>query len=563
MAKKPAKKQRTDPGYRAQISLFAGGEMHVLELDGPVTIGRSKRNKIRLRDDLISRKHCRIYPRGGGFHLDDLDSRNGTWLNGARIQSSPLKPGDVIDVGRCTLFYSLPEKESRYDIRIPYSSGGFGTITGGAGSPTVMGIDTRKSQHESLVGVDELASILRDRNNLIHLQQISKAINSEVEPDRLFEKIIDSAAELSRARRGFLLLPNGEDFTVAVSRSRSLDKPPSKDDLDEKVVQDALQKGITTRARIHLLGKRFFVLCVPCHLKDEVIGAVYLDAPEHETSFTSEDEKIITTLSEQAAITIENHRFHSEMKEKRALEKELEIAGQIQRRLFPPGPPVLPEVEIFGESLSATEVGGDYYDFIPSADGKSLTLCIADVSGKGISAGLIMVMARSMLRSLVSRQNSTIDNLMVLNRILSPDLENGRFISMILMYWDGEKKILRYTGAGHEHVLIYRASTGRCESTPAGGAVLGIPWDGFLEAFQEREVQLEPGDHVLLYTDGVIDARNAHNEFFGLRRLQRIVETQGNLKPDQLVYTILEKVSAFIGDFPAPDDITLVALQRK
>ncbi|MHC4598454.1 MAG: PP2C family protein-serine/threonine phosphatase, partial [Planctomycetota bacterium] len=292
------------------------------------------------------------------------------------------------------------------------------------------------------------------------------------------------------------------------------------------------------------------------------IGAIYLDAPQDLTTFSAEDEKIITTFGEQVAVAIENVRFHQSIKEKRAMEKELEIAGHIQRRLFPPGPPILPELEVFGESASATEVGGDYFDFIPSPDGESLTLCIADVSGKGISAGLIMVMARSILRSLVAQDNSTRDKLIELNRILSPDLENGRFISMILMYWDGKKNTLEYTGAGHERLLIYRAADGTLESTPAGGAVLGIPWDTILHRFEPRILTLEPGDHVLLYTDGATDARNARGEFFGLKRLQRIVETQGNLKPDQLVLTIMEKIQTFIGDQPPTDDITLLALRK-
>jgi len=560
MAKKSPSRTRGTDKTKAQLSLFAGGEMHVLELVDPVTVGRSKGNKIRLRDDLISRTHCRIHPKDGGFHLDDLDSRNGTWLNGARVKSAVLKPGDVIDIGRCTLFFSVPEKESRYDIQIPAMLRDAGI--GGPGSPTVMGLEARDTGLENLVGVDELASILRDRNSLMHLQQISKAINSETDPDRLFEKIIDSVIELTRGRRGFLLLPDGNEFRIGVALARGGAKPTKKD-LSTRAVTRALREGKSSRRPAKVHGETFNILCVPCPLKDEVIGALYLDAPEQVTLFTEEDEKIISTFSEQVAIAIENVRFHRQMKEKRAMEKELEIAGQIQRRLFPAGPPSLEDLDVFGESISAAEVGGDYYDFIPSGDGKSLTITIADVSGKGISAGLIMVMARSILRSLASRHASTRENLFTLNRTLSPDLENGRFISMILLHWDGENGILRYTGAGHEHLLIYRAAEKRCQSVPAGGAVLGIPGNAIEEQFEEKTLTLAPGDQILLYTDGVTDARNAHTEFFGLRRLQRIVETQGNLQPDQLVTTIIEKVSAFIGDFPQPDDITLLSLRRK
>ncbi|MHC4600535.1 MAG: FHA domain-containing protein, partial [Planctomycetota bacterium] len=227
MPRKRPKSDFSEPEASAQVSLFAGGEMHVLDLTGPVTIGRSRRNKIRLRDDLISRQHCRIYPSDLGFRIDDLKSRNGTWLNGVRVKSSALKPGDVIDVGRCTLFFSLPEKESRFDIQIPLEElERTETLMGG--SPTVMGVEAAESGRGNLVGVDELGSILRDRNNLIHLQQISKAINSEVDPDRLFKMIIDRATERTRARRGLLLLPEGGDFSIAVARTRQNETPPHK-----------------------------------------------------------------------------------------------------------------------------------------------------------------------------------------------------------------------------------------------------------------------------------------------------------------------------------------------
>ncbi len=550
------------PGSRpaAQLSLFAGGEMHVLSLEDTITVGRGKGNKVRLRDDLISRRHCRIFPSGQGFSLEDLGSRNGTWLNGARVENSPLKPGDVIDIGRCTLFYSVTEKQTSFDVKVAALRDAALT---GAGSPTVMGIETARVTRESFVPMDELAAILRDRNNYIHLQQISKVINSETDPGKLFEKIIDSAVELTRARRGFLLRPEGRGYGIVIARTRGLEPEPSEKDLDAGVVQKALGDGAAFRGTIRVKKSDFSVLCVPCLFNEEVVGALYLDAPKRETTFSEEDEKIITTFSEQVAIAVENVRHRREMKEKRALEKEIEIAGTIQRRLFPPGAPDVPGIEVFGESVPATEVGGDYYDFIPSEDGRSLTLCIADVSGKGVSAGLIMVMARSILRSLTASSTDTRENLISLNRTLSPDLENGRFISMILMYWDGDRKVLRYTGAGHEHLLLYKAATRRCAKTPAGGAVLGIPWQEVGAHFEEKEIVLEPGDQVLLYTDGVTDARNARGEFFGLKRLQRIVETQGSLQPGQLVYTILEKVASFMGDTDQNDDITLLALQKK
>ncbi|MCU0722691.1 MAG: FHA domain-containing protein, partial [Planctomycetes bacterium] len=247
MSSTAGKGRRKTGALKGQVSVFAGGEMHVIEVDAPITVGREKGNKIRLRDDLVSRVHCRISPTEAGFLLEDQASRNGTWLNGIRVERSELKSGDVVDVGRCTLFFTMPDRETHLDCQVAEAKedGGHQTMEIKAlGGGRAAGFDGR-----GVVGVEELSAIVRDRNKLLHLSQITKAITSEQDLDRLFEKIIDSATELTQARRGFLVLPEGRDFTVAVARP-ARETGAAAEGPDKRTVRRALQEGRLSRTAV-------------------------------------------------------------------------------------------------------------------------------------------------------------------------------------------------------------------------------------------------------------------------------------------------------------------------
>ncbi len=282
------------------------------------------------------------------------------------------------------------------------------------------------------------------------------------------------------------------------------------------------------------------------------------------------DKDFIRTYARNAEKAIENVVYYEQLEEKKRLEQELKIASRIQTSLLPKEIPQLTDIEVCGFQIPAREVGGDYYDFIDMG-GENLCICIGDVSGKGLPAGLVMVMARSYLQILMSKEgdgdirkvDSLASILNKINHILHKDTESTRFMTMLLSYWDAEEKILHYTGAGHERLIVYRKATGKCELLKPGGVMLGMldEVEGF---FRDRYLELESGDTVVLYTDGVTEARSLDNKLYGMDLLLAAVE---NYSTSGSVSTLIESVGRDLDKFmhgqEQYDDITLVALRRK
>lgn len=221
--------------------------------------------------------------------------------------------------------------------------------------------------------------------------------------------------------------------------------------------------------------------------------------------------------------------------------------------------------------IPAKEMSGDYFDFMDHAvDGSEFQghgnfhIRIGDVSGKGLPAGLVMIMARCYLRPLSRIHRSPRAILTEANRLLYPDTRKDMFMSALVLYWSDQLGKFIWSGAGHEHLIVYRARTRRAEAIKAGGCVLAAVREAG-QVFQEHELYLEPGDSLVLYTDGVTEAKNPRNQFFaeeGLGPLLRLVELYGHLSAKELLEAILWELKQFIGGAEQADDITVVTVKR-
>jgi sigma-B regulation protein RsbU (phosphoserine phosphatase) len=213
----------------------------------------------------------------------------------------------------------------------------------------------------------------------------------------------------------------------------------------------------------------------------------------------------------------------------------------------------------------AREFGGDYYDFIlrPMKDAPSrLAIVIGDVTGKGLGAGLNMAMVKTTLLTLSREPIGLKEILTKANRILHGQMSFGTFISLLYLQWDPSARTMTCAGAGHCEILIFRKSTGRVEVVRAGGTALGLVPDIGLK-LEERSLPLEPGDKVILFTDGLVEAQNTAEEEFGLQRLTTSLEQSGLLPPDQVVDLIRRDVKNFMGETPQYDDITVIAIEAE
>ena len=221
--------------------------------------------------------------------------------------------------------------------------------------------------------------------------------------------------------------------------------------------------------------------------------------------------------------------------------------------------------------LPAKEIGGDYYDFLPNYQANNLSVVIGDVSGKGVAAGLLMAMVKTCLYALNKQPISPKAILLSTNQMLYEHINAKKFMTMLYLTWDPTQKKLFYSSAGHEHILVYRnklvnegvvpeGTSPNVEAILSGGFMLGMVPE--IEQFlEDRELALSPGDKVILYTDGVTEARNISEELFSLKRLTDIISKHGSKSAQDLLTIIKEEVYSYIGTREQYDDITLVVME--
>ncbi|MCM2356822.1 MAG: SpoIIE family protein phosphatase [Geobacteraceae bacterium] len=262
--------------------------------------------------------------------------------------------------------------------------------------------------------------------------------------------------------------------------------------------------------------------------------------------------------SEMKAKERERQQKELALLENARVAKEMEIAKQIQLSLLPSSPPALTGTSFASRCIPATHVGGDYYDFFQRGD-EIVDIIIADVSGHSVGAALIMVETRSVLRAQIPSTNSTGAILAMLNELLYEDLTSAElFITMFFIKYDARSRLLTYSSAGHNHPLLYRPGALSCIELDAEGLIIGVKRG---VAFEERSLQLQQGDILLMYTDGITEAQNSAGELFGERRLCQILASAQYESPELLIDRILDEVAAFTETLPLQDDVSIVIMK--
>ncbi|MGE5200409.1 MAG: PP2C family protein-serine/threonine phosphatase [Rhodospirillaceae bacterium] len=288
----------------------------------------------------------------------------------------------------------------------------------------------------------------------------------------------------------------------------------------------------------------------------DVIGALNLESDTLD-AFSEADVEFLEFFAVAAAISIEKAVLHREMLEKHRIEQQLRIAKQVQLALLPAANPVLEGYDIAGTNVPTWEIGGDYYDYLPQPDGR-LGLVIADVSGKGVPAALIMATFRAALRA--QRVKGAPFDAMAgrLNRMLADSMDASRFVTAFYGLLDPRTGAIGYANCGHNPPLLLRAAGAR-ELLASGGPALGM-WPEASFAPGASSVGL--GDVLVLYTDGVIEVMNRAGEMFGLERLEDVVRRRRGGASRDLVAAVLDATRAFAGRPGYEDDFTLMIIQR-
>ena len=399
------------------------------------------------------------------------------------------------------------------------------------------------------------------------LYDVGIRISSLLRVEELTEEILLRSVSLLDANRGALFLTYRKDETLRLVSSFGIAeelKDKIRIPLGEGLLGEVAQKGEGVRGRgrskLSLPWQSKTFLAVPIKIKQEVLGVIFVADKEAKggkiIEFSPSDERLLSSFANQAAVALENARLYKENLEKERMEKELELAATIQRNLLPLKTPEIKGGDIFALSIPCRQVGGDYYDFI-ELNPAHLGIAIADVSGKGTPAALLVSTLHATLHAYVE-ENFPLPQLIsrIGRAIYRSSLAEG-FITFFYGVLDQKKRTFTSVNAGHNYPILLRAD-GNILTLKEGGLCLGI-----LEAsaYQQETTSLQKGDILILYTDGVTEAMNLQEEEFGTHRLTELVKKNRHLPASDIIEAISDQLKSWSQGVPPFDDLTLVLLK--
>jgi sigma-B regulation protein RsbU (phosphoserine phosphatase) len=288
-------------------------------------------------------------------------------------------------------------------------------------------------------------------------------------------------------------------------------------------------------------------------------GLISLGKKKSGKFYRREDINLLNILANQGAVAIESAMMLEEVIEKERMEEELTIAKDLQVSMLPAVTPQIEGFEIAAFSVSAREVGGDFYDFIDMGADKA-GLVIGDVTGKSVSGALVMSASRSVFRMLSEEELSVSQSMMRANRRLKKDVKSGMFVALLFAVLNSRDRTMTLCSAGQTQPVLLSAKTAEASLVETRGDTfpLGILDDA---EYEETQLKLEPGDKVVLYTDGIVEAMNEQEDMFGFERLLELVKNSQTQTAESLLEEIKSNVNEFAGSAPQHDDITIIVIQ--
>jgi len=518
-----------------------------VDAGGPlITLGRATECTVPIKDRYLSRRHAEIAFDNGAWIVRDLGSVNGTMLNGARIDGTlPLRPGDRIALGDSEVVFEPDDTGSQSKI---------------------IALDSNSH-------AKNLAIPLRDavqdttRSNILSLLALQFIEDRSM--DELFDFILDQVMGLLQPSRAAiaLLVPDGQSFgDVRLRRSsqnESLDLYISRTLLAEVIdgrsvvsFVDTSQDEKLARAESIVAQQIRSAVCAPLMVGDDVLGVLYLDFLAKRGAVTHEDVHLIAQIARFAAVKLETTRLREESMAKAKMDEELRTAYVIQSRLLPSELPVVDGYTFAGTNKPCRTVSGDYYDVVVRPDGR-LYFIVADVSGKGVTAALVMASVATAFNIFTRTDPTPADLVRELNVTLAPKTAPTKFVTMVVGLLDPASGTVEFTNAGHVAPLVI--SSRGVEELTSTDMVVGL----FGAAkYRNQTVILGAGDSLVLFTDGVTEAENENEDQLGLEPVATLVAPLHGVHAGEILQTIEAHVLRFCGSAPATDDVTMLALTR-
>ena len=560
-------------------------EPSIVKLDRmKLTIGRSSRNDICISDPFASRLHAEIRRENDQVLLVDNGSANGTFVNGQRVSGSlRLSVGDVVRIGETEIEYSSGEQDML--------SGATVYLTGLAGQS--LPADTITSPIPARSTTDLISSIRSGaisgearsssaartamkpeapgRDLLSIVSQVGIALLPRTSLEDTLKMTIDLVFQAIPAERGFLFLKENGELSCKIARGASEAALPSASQvqLSRSITNKVLSEGASDLTSDAMHDPRFqsqhsvvlsqirSVMAVPLASGEEIFGMVYVDNPFN-NRFQEEDLKVLTTIASVASIKIENDRLLDERLEKRRMEEELKVASEIQMRLQPFSPPKLNGWEMTGVSFPCREIGGDYYDFIQRKRDSHLIVAVGDVSGKGTGAALLMSSLHAAVRAQSQTRASISEVMGEINQYIFENSPSNKFLTLFYGDIDTDAGTFQYSNGGHNAPIFVRRS-GEVERLDKGGLPIGMMQGS---VYQEESVVFQPGDVLVIYSDGITESINERDEEFDEERLIDVVKNNLGRSASGIRDRIDEALSRFVGTTAPVDDMTLMIIKR-
>ncbi|HEY6293044.1 MAG TPA: SpoIIE family protein phosphatase [Terriglobia bacterium] len=531
----------------------SGNEREVDIARSPFSLGRQGDNDLVLLDNRISRRHARILQEEDGYRIEDASSRHGTFVNGERVTLVPLKSGDQIALGisdayRLTFVIEEPELPNLLEQ---------------IGKPA----DSRTG----------------DLQHLSILLRMAQVLNRAPGLEEVLTTVVDSAIRLTKAERGLLFLTNEEDdLRLRLARSREgvylpLDKADYSAAVvdrvvrlrrEEMVVEDGTAGGTPQETGIMSPQARG-IWALPLQklpvtdssgetirqTVPQLLGVLYLEARVHAASVTGLDRQVLETLAVEGATVVENARLFRRAREQERTRHEMSLASGIQQSLLPRSLPQTPHFELHALTRPCQTVGGDYYDVVALPGGR-YGLTVADVSGKGLPAAMMAVMLQGAFDAVAAGDPDLEELFQRVNDYLCERTPSEMYATLFYGVLDPAGRF-DFVNAAHPAPVVLRASG---EVTLLGSS--NFPIGMFPDAkFTMQSAQLEPGDEVVIFSDGVTEAQNTSRDFFGEARLKEFLEAAPGLPVQEMCGRIVEAVENFAGLAPQADDITVVLVR--
>ena len=528
------------------------------------SIGRSSMNDLPISDKMLSRQHARIVKDdNGGLLVEDLGSRNGTFLNGERLAApQPLKAGDRITLGGVTL-----KLESESTTRVRIEAGGADALDNTILKASAELLRAQHQETDPRLPAEQLSKLIE---SLRVVNELTIELLRDVSVDELMKFLMDKVFETLMPDRGVVLLRSRVTNELIPAVVRVADGMSADDiRLSKTLVAQVVEKrnglilmdtstgsGVSLADSIRLSGIKS-VLAAPLENEGEVVGLIYVDSQVGHRSFEEADLRLLTSLANVAAAKIQNARLMAEAAEKKQMDREFALAREIQQRLLPESPPSIPGYELHGSNTASRQVSGDYFDFRVRSD-KKVYMAIADVCGKGVGPALLMASLQASFHAWADESVPVAEMTGRLSEAISRRTGPDRFITFVLVLLDPSSGEIEYTNAGHNPGILLKGDQSMTELSSHGLPLALFPG----KPYSSSKFTLGPGDLLFLYTDGVTEANSPEGDEFGFPRLKEFIGARVGKAPSEIEDELLKDLEDHAQGEPFADDRTLVMVRR-